>query len=542
MSNYLQLTEVINPLAQTFRVVQKHGAVLTGIGLFFSSKTAGSNPITVELRPVDEGGSPSAKFVYPGTRVSLAPASVNVVANFDGSTGETKFTFPEPFHVPENSEVAIVIHTNAAAGDYKIWIAEMGEYFFNSTERKIISQPEAGSFFASSNGTSWTAEQSKDIAFKVYKANFSTGTHTAVLNPDVPPLRKIASDPALENPLFFTAASSSVKVLHPYHGFQPSDRVSIYGLDSAARYAGVLGSSIMGDRQLTAVDPYGYTFAMDSAADSAVRAGGINILATEQYVVDEARLILPKTTPVTTSIATVGDFTTTKSFAGTEEAYQTSSNLRLPLGEAGVFREPHVVASELQETNRLSGNPSTSIKVRMNVTDANVAPYFNVAEAAFEVGSNLIDYQDSASTAGRNVLSTIDFVAETAAFGGTTFAKHLTIPYSVLETATTLKILVDANRPAGTDFDIWYRTASLDDTTTPISNKEWIVVSKTPTAPNRSNYSDLPTDDDPKVFREYSFELFDVPDFTQYQLKITMNSQKSTRIPRFRNLRTIATE
>jgi hypothetical protein len=217
-------------------------------------------------------------------------------------------------------------------------------------------------------------------------------------------------------------------------------------------------------------------------------------------------------------------------------------NLRLPLGDAGLFREPHVVTSELQETNRLSGNPSTNIKVRMNVTDANVAPYFNVTEAAFEVGSNLIDYQDSASTAGRNVLSTIDFVAETSPFGGTTFAKHLTIPYTVLETATTLKILVDANRPAGTDFDIWYRTASLDDTTTQISNKEWTVVSKTPTSPNRSNYSDLPTDDDPKVFREYSFELFDLQDFTQYQLKITMNSQKSTRIPRFRNLRTIATE
>lgn len=542
MSNYLQLTEVINPLAQTFRVVQQHGAVITGIGLFFSSKTSGSNPITLELRPVDDGGTPSAKYVYPGTRVSLAPAAVNVVTNFDGTNGETKFTFPEPFYIPENSEVAIVVHTNAPAGDYKIWIAEMGEFFFGSTEKKIISQPEAGSFFASSNGTSWTAEQAKDIAFKVYKANFATGTYTALLNPDVPPLRKISSDPAFENPLNFTTGSASVKVLHPNHGFQVTDTVSLYGLDSATRYSGVLGSSILGDRQLTAVDPYGYTFNMDSAATSTARGGGADILATEQYIIDEARLILPKTTPVTTSISALGDFTTTKSFAGTEEPYQTTSNIKITLGDTGIFREPHVVASELQEINKLGGNPSTNIRVRMNVTNSNVAPYINVAEAAFEVGSNLIDYQDSASTAGRNVLSTIDFVPETAPFGGTTFAKHLTIPYTVLETATTLKILVDANRPAGTDFDIWYRTANLDDTTTQISNKEWTAVSKTPIAPNRSNYSDLPTDDDPKVFREYSFELFDIPDFNQYQIKITMNSRKSTRVPRFRNLRTIATE
>jgi len=542
MSNYLQLTEIINPLAQTFRIVQRHGAVLTGIGLFFSSKTSGSNPITLELRPVDDGGNPSSRFVYPGTRVTLTPASVNTVSSFDGSSGETKFTFPEPFYAPENTEIAIVVHTNAAAGDYKIWVAEMGQYFFGSTERRIVSQPEAGSFFASSNGTSWTAEQSKDIAFKVYKAVFTAGTSIAVLNPDVPPLKRISSEPVLENPLFFTSSSSSLKVLHPNHGFQVSDRVALSGLDSASRYSGVLGSSIMGDRQITAIDPYGYTFTMDSSADSSVRAGGINILATEQYVIDEARLILPSTTPITTSLFAVGDFTTTKSFAGNEEAYLTTPNLRIPLDDAGLFREPHVVASSLQETNRLSGNPSTEIKINLNVTDTAVAPYFNITEAAFDVGANMIDYQDSAAAPGRNTLSTIDFVPETAAFGGTTFAKHLTIPYTVLETATTLKILVDANRPAGTDFDIWYRTANLDDTSTTISNKEWTVVSKTPTAPDRSNYTDLPTDDDPKVFREYSFELFDLPDFNQYQLKITMNSQKSTRIPRFRNLRTIATE
>ena len=541
MTSPLNLADTPNPLAQTFRVTEPGGAVLTGVGLFFYSKpTSGSIPITLELRPVGDTGAPSSRYVYPGTRVTLAPASILASTSFNGSSNETKFTFDEPIYIPENTELAFILYTNAEPGDYQIWQATMGEYFAGSTEKRITAQPATGSFYASSNGTSWTAEQLKDVTFKVYKARFNTTGVFAALYPDAPPPMKLAQIAQTADPLFFTAASAAVKVLHPNHGFLVGDVVSLSGLDSATSYAGVLGSSIIGNRALTAVDPYGYTFNMDSSADSSIRAGGLNIFATEQYTIDAFRTIIPRQEPPGTLLLSDGDFTTSKSFAGSEQPYLTTSNVLVSLGEIVSFKQPHVLAASTTETNSLSGDPSTEIRVRFNTSNVNVAPSINIADAGFETQSVFIDYQDSASAAGRNLITTLPFVNETQPSGGTTAAKYMGKPITLVDYATSIRVLIDANRPSLSDFTVWYRVASTDGDVS-IYNTNWTAFSKTSTLPNNSNYNDTPTDDDFNAFREYEFNQYDLTDFNQFQIKVTMNSRNSSRYPRFKNLRIIST-
>jgi hypothetical protein len=541
MTSPFSLADTSNPLAQTFRVIEPGGSVLTGVGLFFYSKPAsGSIPITLELRPIADGGSPSSRYVYPGTRVTLAPSAVLASTSFNGSSNETKFTFEEPIYIPENTELAFVLHTNAEPGDYQIWQATMGEYFAGSTQKRITAQPATGSFYASSNGTSWTAEQLKDVSFKIYKARFNTTGVFAALYPDVPPPTKLAHLPQLADPLFFTADSAAVKVLHFNHGFLVGDVVSLSGLDSATSYAGVLGSSIIGNRTLTAVDPYGYTFNMDSSADSSVRAGGLNIFATEQYTIDAFRTVIPRQEPPGTLLLSDGDFTTSKSFAGSQQPYVTTSNVLVSLGEIVSFKQPHVLAAATTETNSLSGDPSTEIRIRFNSNNVNVAPSINIADASFETQSVFIDYQDSASTSGRNLITTLPFVSETQPSGGTTAAKYLGKPITLADYATSIRVLIDANRPSLSDFSVWYRVASTDGDTS-IYDTNWTQFSKTSTLPNNSNYNDTPTDDNFTVFREYEFNQYDLTDFNQFQIKITMNSRNSAKYPRFQNLRIIST-
>jgi hypothetical protein len=527
------------PLAQTFTVLTKGGVVLTGIGLFFYSKHS-TYPIMLELRPVTEGGNPSSRHAYPGTRVTLAPASVAVSTSFDGSSNETKFSFESPIYIPENTEVAIVLHTNADAGAYKVWHAAMGDYYAGSTERKITSQPAAGSFFASSNGTSWTAEQMRDLTFKVYHAKFNTTGVYATMYPDAPPLTRLSHFAAAEDPLFFTAGDSDVSVVHPHHGFLVGDVVTLTGLDSASTYAGVKGSSILGQRTITAVDPYGYTVTMDSAADSSVRAGGINMFATEQHTIDLFKTYIPNQTPPGTKMFFDGDFTTTKSFAGSQQEYLTTSDVLINNNELVSFSQPHVLAAETTETASLGGDPSTVIRARFNSTNVNTAPCISISEAAFETQAVFIDYQDSASAAGRNLISTIPFVSETQPSGGTTAAKYITKAISLTDYATSLRVLIDANRPAGTDFSVWYRVASTDGEVD-IADVNWTEFSKTATLPNNSTYNDTPTDDNFFVFREYLFNQYDLTDFNKFQIKITMNTTNSSRYPRFKNLRIIST-
>ena len=540
----ISLADTPNPLAQTFRVIEKTGVHLTGVGLFFSSKPTDTNlPITVELRNTTEDGTPSSRFTIAGSKVSKKASEITTVTSFDGSTGENKFTFDYPIFVPGNTEMALVVYTNAAPGDYQIWLAEQGKYEFGTTETRITSQPEMGSFFMSSNNTTWTADQNKDLTFKMYRANFITQAATAKMYAPVPPLKPLGTAP-----IIFTEADSDAKIIHEGHGFMVGDVVTLSGLDSTTSYNGILGSSINGDRTISAVDHFGYTVKFDSAADSSIRAGGTGMFATDQYVIDGAAVNLPLFKPNVGEIEIGGNFYTHKSLAGNQTPFVAKTNVTLSNEDIHYFKNPFFVASEKTETNSLAGNESVSIDVYMAGFDSNTAPFFNVALAEIDVRQNLIDNSDSAATGTKNTISTFNYVSETAASQSTGAARHITTPVELIsnsngifddDKATSIRVLIDANVPTGASFNVWYRTGLQDEeSTNPIREKTWTAFSKD--TPN-SNYNDFGTDDNRTLFSEYKFNIYDLPDFDVYQLKITMHTTNSAAVPVFQNLRTIAT-
>ena len=57
---------------------------------------------------------------------------------------------------------------------------------------------------------------------------------------------------------------------------------------------------------------------------------------------------------------------------------------------------------------------------------------------------------------------------------------------------------------------------------------------------NRSNYEDLGPQDR-NDYREYFFSQFDLQDFDMLQVKITMYSTNSKKVPLFKNLRILST-
>lgn len=554
MTGLLQLTDQFNPLAQTFRVTEEGGSVLTGVGIFFERAPAVDEeqlPITLELRPT-VNGSPSATRYIPGTRVSASAAAVRGVASSTyGSGTEYKFTFKEPVHVPENVEMAIVMATSAKVGHYKVWAGTQGDHVSGSTTKLVTKDLNSGVLFQSSNGTVWTGDQTSDLAFKVYRAVFKYQKNVAYMEVDTPPLKRLTENTYTDNiikypsdPLIFTGGSSTMSVLHPAHGFTVGDKVKLVaasdGFDSADTINGVSGEHILKTHTITDVDAFGYSVNLAANADSSIRAGGIGLLASEQYTIDQFKITIPRITPPETKMFCEGDFTTTSSLAGSETAYQASEKLSINMNEVMYFLDPHVVASHEQEVaaTRLNGNPSTKIRLTMETQNKYVAPYFNVNASSINVLSNFIDYLDSnGSLTNRNAMSTLPYILETANDGGSTAAKHITIPYTLQDVATSIRVIVFATRPDSTDFTVWYRTTPAGDET-PIEEKSWTAFSKTPNPPNSSNYNDRGNHE---TFKQYEFNVYDIPDFDQYQVKITMNSSRSTMTPVFRNLRTIAT-
>ena len=173
-----------------------------------------------------------------------------------------------------------------------------------------------------------------------------------------------------------------------------------------------------------------------------------------------------------------------------------------------------------------------------------IAPYINANAATLLAVANFIDYQDSASTdidadgdSDRNLISTISFTKETQPDGGTTASKHISIPFVLENDATSIRVIMDARRPVGSDFSVWYRTTqSASDSK--LSDKNWVEFSKSINPPNKSNYSQQ---EQSEATRQYEFNVFDIPSFDEYQIKITFNSNRSSNVPTIKNLRTIAT-
>ena len=557
MTGLLQLTEVKNPIAQTFRITEPGGSVLTSVGVFFATapkSTDAQIPITIELRPVVEGGNPSSTRFIPGTRVTATAAAIRAKASttFSSAT-EYKFTFREPVHVPANVEIAFVLSTGAPVGQYQVWFGKQGEYIQGSNNARLIaSNLNAGALFLSSNGTTWSPDQYSDLAFKVYRAKFTHENSVAYLSADAPPVKKLTENTYTNDilryrsdPLSFTAGNKKIRVIHPAHGFQIGDKVKITadsdGLDSADTVNGISAAQILKTHTIDSADPYGYTIRATSNATASVRAGGNSLRATEQYVLDEMALGIPYTTPDDTKIRATATFTTYKSFGGSETAYTTTQEKRVPINAYLHNRDPFVLASEQQENDaaKLNGNPSTIVKIKMETANQYAAPYFNISTARLKSSSNFIDAQqsDDSSAANRNYLTTIEHVAENNYDGGTSTMRHLTIPYSLATSATSIRVMVDAVRPKGSYFHMWYRTARSTDEEQ-IKFSDWTEFSQTINPPNSSNYSQL---GESEAQRQYEYNVYDLEEFDIYQIKLTVGTTKSTAIPQFQNLRTIAT-
>ena len=151
------LFERYDPLAQTFTLSQTQ--FIAGVELWFTDK--GPEDVRVQIRETTVG--------MPN-QVILAEASLS---SHDISLSDaTLFEF-FPILLNEGQEYAIVVLTDGAA--HEVAIAEMGQYDRNYGW--ITSQAyQTGVLLSSSNASTWTPHQGKDLTFRLKAAHF-TQTH-----------------------------------------------------------------------------------------------------------------------------------------------------------------------------------------------------------------------------------------------------------------------------------------------------------------------------------------------------------------------------
>jgi hypothetical protein len=557
MTNILDtdLAQVVNPLAQTIRLLDK-SCYITSIGLYFRYKpnTAISGvqnlPVIIELRPVDNGYPISDKF-YQGSRVSKLPATVLVS---EDASVETRFTFPVPVFIEEGTEFAICVYTNAPQTtnkQYTIWQAKLDEFVLGSSStKKYASQSEAGVIFKSSNGTVWEPDQFSDLKLNVYRAKFTNTDAVARLITTSPPPKLLESDP-----LSFTNNDSDVYVRQPGHGFQVGDYARIYKttgvLDSATVVAGITGVNLFGYRPVVFADNQGYVIKAGTKATSTRRAGGNGITADRHIKMDFLSPQITTFTPEYTDYFIRGDFTTTKSYAsypGEQTNYTAFADAKLINKEEQSFGKPFILPTDRNRDAFLAGLPATKIDAVLLSNDQLQHAIINLDQTRMIAITNDIDYQQDSNADYQNMNTILDgynrpwtYVSETNKNGGSHRSRYITKPITLLNPAVGLKVFVDACRPLDTDFDLYFRTLP----STSDSDMAMNAWAKADITPPNSNYTDLNPVSNQDDYREYQFMIGGayagtLAEFDQYQLKFILKSRNTAYMPTLKNLRTIA--
>lgn len=514
------------PIAQSFYVSEVAGIYITKVDLFFQAADENA-PVSIEIRPM-VNGVPSSNYVLPGSVKSLSGSTFAGGASVSAdATTATSFVLDEPLYLRGRSEYALVV--TADSKDYKVYVAEINEFTVGSTEKRVNKQPTLGSIFYSQNGRTFTPDQNQDLTFRIYRAKFKDQSVKAVLkNASVP------KQLLVNNPISVDSGSNVVTVSHRHHGLQIGQGVTLSGVDSAG-VGGISAATLNKKYNVTAVDHTGYKFTADSAATSSIRAGGSSVQATKNINYGTMFPNIQTNIPTRTAVQAAVKTTTSRSYAQDEEIeFQKDGTFTgVALLENNIFTNLKLVANDSAEINQI-GTVGVQVKsLEMELTmlgDSNIAPMIDLQRSSVGLISNVIDKQSSSSTDGFNV--PLNFVDETAKIGGSSASKHLAREVVLEEAAVGLKILIDANRPVTTDFQVYVRTCDIDEL---IEEQDFVLVSQE---------ADIQADDNPNIFRQYSY-LYgglggDITDFKKYQIKIVLRSTNQAFSPVLSNLRVIA--
>lgn len=158
-----------DPLAQSFQF--ETDTILTKACLYFASKDP-NRSIIIQIRDMVNG--------YPGSTIytekEVRAEDVKVSAD---STIATEILFEDPVYCFADTQYCIVVISDSDV--YSMYVAELGkndEYRHTIVSRQPYTD---GVLFTSSNGLTWSAHQTMDLKFDLYKAEY-TGDGVVIFN------------------------------------------------------------------------------------------------------------------------------------------------------------------------------------------------------------------------------------------------------------------------------------------------------------------------------------------------------------------------
>jgi hypothetical protein len=498
-----------DPLAQTFLNDQSGGCFVTKIDLFFKSKST-NIPITLQLRSAVNGYP--GPYIFPFGEITLNPSKVNI--SEDASVATT-FTFPSPVYLLQNTEYCFVVLSDSI--DYQMYIGRIGENELGS-QRLISQQPYTGVMFKSQNASTWTADQTSDIKFTIYKAEFNTNVQSIVSFQN----KELTTVKLNKNSLETTNGSNKIVVYHKNHGFTENSNVSISNVASGT-YNGISSSEFVGNFNVTEVDLDTYAINVISNATSSGKTGGEGIIISRNIQMDVMNPTIQQTILPNTNVVWACKTTSGKHPHGNQIPYIKDTNFSLcGTNENTEFYSTRLIASTKNELDSLAGVKSFEIQGIFASDNKNISPVVDTQRASVITVANLLD-----SPTNSNVHN---YISETVGLGGSAKAKYITKRITLNNPAIALKVYMGVSKWNENNVDVYYKTKTSDDTTL-FENKSWTLIN-----PLNGNLST----NDSLNFQEYQYLVDNLEPFITVALKVVLRSTDSTKIPKLGDLRLVA--
>ena len=372
------LSEYTDTLAQSFFV--DRNLLLTKVDLYFSSKDS-KLPVELSIRKV-ENDRPSSNVI---TNSIVVVNAADITTSSNANTA-TSFTFPVPVNL-ESGQYCFALSSDTK--NHKVFVGSLGGE--DLTTGSIISKnPYSGVMFMSTNGVNWSIDQTRDIKFKIYRANVTATTATV----DFVMQKNTLATPfitVLENDPFQSYNNvSTVRVRHKKHGFPSGATVKFNGLAGEFNYTvnatsntttfNSIPVTLLANTFLTVSNISLDSYTVDVGANAMVlanisggRFGRSGIVATTLLPFSAVYPSVGVVTPPRTNIGYKLK-TTNSSF--------TVSNFEDISSDTKEFSDTRILVDSKNRDTSMSGAESFTYRVTMTSSDTYVSPMIDTSFAS----------------------------------------------------------------------------------------------------------------------------------------------------------------
>ena len=278
-----------------------------------------------------------------------------------------------------------------------------------------------------------------------------------------------------------------------------------------------------------------------SGTSGVAEVGGTAVYASENYRFELMQSAISALELTDTTIGSTIRTTSATSPSGNETSFTTTSAgnaVSFPLGENFTFETTRMVASQINETNELSGTKSMFVDLTLTTLNSNLSPVIDLDRASVNLIANRINNIDSSS----DVYPTTDFNASTESDGDNNAAIYLTKRIALENPATSIRCFFAAAKKNNATIKVLFKTLGSDESKD-FDEKGFTFFNTTGTTDATVRNSLADTD-----FQDYRFTAGvtdeglgePLPEFSQFQIKIVMQSTDAANPPLIKDLRVIA--